>query len=178
MKDNIILIIFVIILIIVIFLCCKNKKINNKLGVNKSDNNKLNNNKLSDNKLNNSIIYEEIIHGGVTNINFHSKITMKNVTIFNEHHKKVNKNIDKNYIDIVIYLSNIKQKDLLVIQSKEDHIGDYEILNHIIKINGFRIDYKKLGFFANCDEKFNKYKYAIDKIREYITSFSLKNGTP
>ena len=164
MKNDIILIIFVIVLIIIICLSCKkNKKITTK----KQNMNNINKKQtIEPNKL----IYEEIISGGVTNINYHCKITLNNIYIYNSHSPLVNKSInDEYYREILLFIASINNNDLYEIFSKQDHIGDYEILNNIIRINGIDIDYKKLSFLANCDEKYNKYKMAIDKIREYKT---------
>jgi hypothetical protein len=157
MKDNIILL-FIILFLIIIVISYK-KKIEKKEKITIKKNN---------NKKSNNIIYEELIRGGITNINYHCKITQDNIFIFNEHQPLINKKIDNQYYkDILLFISNIDLKDLIAIQSKEDHIGDYEILNNIIKINGVDIDYKKLCFNATFDERYNKYKLAIDKIREY-----------
>ena len=115
----------------------------------------------------NKIIYEEIISGGVTNINYHCKITLDNIYIFNEHHKLINKPIDEQYAFNLLELKNTNPKDLLIITSNEDHIGDYEILNHIIKINGIKIDYKKLDLMAHTYDKHKKIKMLVDKIKTY-----------
>jgi hypothetical protein len=115
----------------------------------------------------NKIIYEEIISGGITNINYHCKITLDNIYIFNEHQRLVNKPVDEQYRFILLELKNIDSKDLLMITSNEDHIGDYEILNHIIKINGVKIDYKKLDLMAHTYDNHRKIKLLVDKVKSY-----------
>ena len=171
MKDSTILIVFVIVLVIIICLSCKTKKnINQQKKTQVIHSTNFTN--LTDSIIKksqpNQIIYEEIINGGITDINYHCKITLNNIYIFNSHSTLINKPInDKYYTEILLFVSNINKNDLYEIQSKEDHIGDYEILNNIIRINGININYKKLEYFANYDEKYNKYKIAIDKIRDY-----------
>ena len=115
----------------------------------------------------NKIIYEEIISGGITNINYHCKITLDNIYIFNEHQRLVNKPVDEQYRFILLELQNIDSKDLLMITSNEDHIGDYEILNHMIKINGVKIDYKKLDIMAHTYDNHRKIKILVDKVKSY-----------
>jgi hypothetical protein len=115
----------------------------------------------------NKIIYEEIISGGITNINYHCKITLDSIYIFNEHQKLINKPLDEQYKIILLELKNLDKNYLLTITSNEDHIGDYEILNHIIKINSIKIDYKKLDLMATTYEKYKNIKILIDKIKIY-----------
>lgn len=119
-------------------------------------------------------VYEEIINGGITNINYHCKITMDNIYIFNEHHRLINKPLHRIFKSTINNLKDIDSKDLLVISSNEDHIGDYEILNYIIKVNGIKIDYKKLDLMAHNYEKFKKIKILIDTIKIYTTHLQQK----
>jgi hypothetical protein len=149
---NIILYLIIIVLA-VIFVINTNK-------INKKESKKIT-------KLENKIIYEEIISGGITNINYHCKITLNNIYIFNEHQKLINKQLDEQYKLILLGLKKIDPKDLLMITSNDDHIGDYEILNHIIKINGIKIDYKKLDLMAHTYENHRKIKILVDKVKSY-----------
>lgn len=152
---NIILYLIIIVLVVIFVINTNNiNKINNKESI-----------KII--KPENKIIYEEIISGGITNINYHCKITLDNIYIFNEHQRLVNKQVDEQYRFILLELQNIDSKDLLMITSNEDHIGDYEILNHIIKINGIKIDYNKLDLMANTYENHRKIKILVDKVKSY-----------
>jgi hypothetical protein len=174
---------FVIYLIIIIFLIIIVININNNIKKDKKDKKDKKEFIIIKNTNTKEIpVYEEIINGGITNINYHCKITMNNIYIFNEHHGLINKSlINKSLINkplinephkIVEIINNLKDndsKDLLVISSSEDHIGDYEILNHIIKVNGIKIDYKKLDLMAHNYEKYKKIKMLIDTIKIYTT---------
>ena len=151
------IILYLIIIVLVIIFVINTNKVNK---TNKKESIKII-------KPENKIIYEEIISGGITNINYHCKITLDNIYIFNEHQRLVNKPVDEQYKLILLELQNIDSKDLLIISSSEDHIGDYEILNHIIKINGVKIDYKKLDLMAHTYDNHRKIKILVDKVKSY-----------
>ena len=151
------IILYLIIIVLVIIFVINTNKVNK---INKKESIKII-------KPENKIIYEEIISGGITNINYHCKISLDNIYIFNEHQRLVNKPVDEQYRFILLELKNINLKDLLMITSNEDHIGDYEILNHIIKINGVKIDCKKLDLMAHTYDNHRKIKILVDKVKSY-----------